>query len=123
MSIRDARLSPQERAALASLEAAAVADDPQFAARLRGSPLFRVHAAVPRLMAWLVGQWRALMRNPWWGVPMAVAGFVLMLVGLSVSGWLSATGAVLAAVGMVLGAETVRQMWERRPASSATEQE
>jgi hypothetical protein len=118
MSTRDARLSPQERAALASLEAAAVADDPQFAARLRGSPLFRLQAAAPRLWAWLVGQWRALLRNPWWGVPLTVTGFILMVLGLPVSGWVSGTGAVMAAVGMGLGAETLDRSWERRRAET-----
>lgn len=117
MSIRDARLSPQERAALANLEAAAAADDPQFAARLRGSPLFRLQATIPRLFAWLVGQWRALLRNLWWGVPLAAAGFVLMVAGLSVSGWVSGTGAVMAALGLGLGAESLSRWGERRKAS------
>jgi hypothetical protein len=114
MSTRDARLSQQERAALANLEAAAVADDPQFAARLRGSALFRVKAGVPRLAAMLVGYWRALLRNGWWGAPIAVLGLGLMILGMSNSIWLSIAGAGLAAFGLRLVAQAADDVWRRK---------
>jgi hypothetical protein len=114
MSTGDARLSPQERAALASLEAAAAADDPEFAARLRGSSIFRFKTVAPRLAALGVGQWRALMRHGIWGVPLTVIGFVFMVLGLSVGAWLAVGGALLAAVGLRLLAQFITAFLERR---------
>jgi hypothetical protein len=114
MSTGDARLSPQERAALAGLEAAAAADDPEFAARLRGSPMFRFKAAAPRLAALAVGQWRALMRHGIWGVPLTVIGFVFMVLGLSVGAWLAIGGALMATVGLRLVAQWVSALVDRR---------
>jgi hypothetical protein len=114
MSTGDARLSPQERAALAGLEAAAAADDPEFAARLRGTSLFRFKAAAPRLAALLVGQWRALMRHGIWGIPLALIGFVFMVLGLSVGAWLAVGGALVATVGLRLLAQLASGFVERR---------
>lgn len=120
MSTRDARLSPKERAALANLEAAAAADDPQFAARLRGSPLFRIKTAAPRFVALMVGQWRALLRHGWWGLPITAAGLVLMVLGLVEGLWMAAGGAVLATVGLRLAVHAVEQRWRRRRSESSS---
>ena len=114
MSTRDARLSPQERAALANLEAAAVADDPQFAARLRGSPMFRVRASAPRLLAFTVGQWRAALHHAWWGCPLTVVGFVLMVLGLSVGMALGLVGALVATAGLRLNAQMLYDALQAR---------
>jgi hypothetical protein len=114
VSTRDARLSAQERAALANLEAAAAADDPEFAARLRGSPMFRFKAAIPRLAALAVGQWRALMRHGLWGIPLTVVGFLFMVLGLSAGAWLSIGGALVAALGLRLIAHWATAITARR---------
>ncbi len=88
MSTRDdASLTARERAALASLEAQAHAEDPTLARRLRGSSPFGLVTKVPRIPAWL---WQS-----WWGAPVAVLG--LLLVGLSPS-----TGFVVGLVGALM---------------------
>jgi Protein of unknown function (DUF3040) len=119
VSTQDARLSPQERAALANLEAAAAAADPQFAARLRGSPLFRIKAAVPRLVALTVGQWRALLRHSWWGAPLTIFGFVLMILGLSTGLTIGVVGAMVSTCGLRLVVQAASESWARRRALEA----
>ena len=99
----DASLSAQERAALAHLEAAAAADDPQLAAWLRGPGRLHLLASLPKLPAW--------MRNRWWGGPIALLGLVLVVLSMS-TGWiLGIFGAGLATVGLWLLVEAVRLRW------------
>ncbi|MGH9056195.1 MAG: DUF3040 domain-containing protein [Acidimicrobiales bacterium] len=110
MSTRDdASLTAQERAALARLEATAVADDPQLAARLKG-PMFRLRLAAhhPELPAWLHSPW---LRHRWWGALAAVAGLVMMLWGLSTTWVLGVVGALAAAFGLWLIAGAVDRRW------------
>ncbi len=103
MSTRDdASLTARERAALASLEAVAAAEDPQLARRLRGTNRFRLVTTVPRVPAWV---WHS-----WWGAPLAIVGLVLTVVGLSTSLVVGLIGAVMATAGlrMLVGAVTRR---------------
>ena len=96
MSTRDdPSLTARERAALASLEAQAAAEDPTLARRLRGSSPFGLVTKVPRIPAWL---WQS-----WWGAPVAVLG--LVLVGLSPS-----TGLVVGLVGALMLAAGLRML-------------
>jgi Protein of unknown function (DUF3040) len=98
MSTRDESLNARERAALASLEAQAVADDPVLARRLRGSSRFRLLTNVPTIPAWL---WQS-----WWGAPVAVLGLVLVVLSLSTGFVVGLIGALMATAGlrMLLGA-------------------
>lgn len=91
----DARLSEQERAALAGLEAKAEHDDPRLAVRLRGHHArFRPQFHVPPvLVAWL-GRLNPLVIGPVLGVlglAGAVAG-VAIGIPLGVAGLLVAVG-------------------------------
>jgi hypothetical protein len=114
MSTPDASLSPQERAALADLEAAAAADDPQLAARLRGGGRLRAWTLPRRVAAYLVGRWKAALTLGWWGAPIAVVGLTLMILSLSVSLYLGLVGAALAFLGLSLVAHAAHQLWVRR---------
>lgn len=107
MSTPDARLNAAERAALADLEAAAVAADPGLAARLRGGIGWRAGPALRSAHRRLARAWGVLLHAGWWGVPLAVAGFLLMVLGLGTTLALSATGAVMAAVGLRIVADMV----------------
>ena len=101
----DARLSAAERAALAHLEAAASAEDPQFAARLRGSAAARVRAVAPRLLPALLAIWAWLLALGWWSLALVVGGLGLMVIGLGSGFGLSLVGVVLCTVGLLLLAE------------------
>lgn len=82
---------------LAALEARAVAEDPQLAARLRGSGRWRlqaVHLELPRLPAPL--------RSRWWGVPLALTGLLLAMLAVATSAAVAGAGAVMAAAGLYL---------------------
>ncbi len=105
MSTPDARLNAAERAALADLEAAAIAADPALAARLRGGPGWRARPALRSLRRRLARTWAAVLGSRWWGVPLAAGGMLLMAVGLGTTLALSAVGAVVAAVGIRVLAE------------------
>src|ERR1700760_3911297 len=95
MSTRDdASLTAKERAALASLEAMAAAEDPQLASRLRGSRGLGLFTRLPAIPAWL--------RSTWWGVPALVVGLALMILSLSVGVALGVVGAILAAAGLIM---------------------
>jgi hypothetical protein len=99
----DASLTAQERAALAHLEAAAAADDPQLAAWLRGPGGLRLLKLLPKVPAWI--------RNRWWGGPIVVLGLALIVLSMS-AGWLvGLVGAVMATVGLWLLAEAIRLRW------------
>lgn len=102
MSTPDAKLSAAERAALADLEAAAVAADPGLAALLRGGARRRlrsdwraVRGGYIKTRAWIV-------RARWWGVPLTVAGLILMVLGLASALALSFAGALLTALGLAI---------------------
>ena|SRR6516225_9189520 len=111
MSTRDdASLTAKERAALASLEATAAAEDPQLASRLRGSRGLRLFTRLPSVPAWL--------RSTWWGVPALVVGLALMILSLSVSVALGIAGAVLAAAGLWLVVGMVKRRWLTRSKST-----
>ena len=101
----DARLSAAERAALAGLEAAALADDPVFASRLRGSPASQARRAVSH--ARLVGRrgWVRLLCVRWWGLAVLAGGLAAVIGGLAVSSLVSLAGATVAGVGLRILAE------------------
>ena len=104
MSTRDdASLTAKERAALASLEAVAAAEDPQLASRLRGSRRLHVFARMPAIPTWL--------RSTWWGVPALVVGLVLVVLSLSVSVVLGIVGLVLAGAGLGMVVRIVDRRW------------
>jgi hypothetical protein len=107
----DARLTAQERVALAGLESAAVADDPQLAARLKGSNAIWIRSVLLRPSVFLVGKWRWLLHHGWWGVPIVVAGLVIVVVSMSTGFAWGVAGALTAAVGLRLVAEAVEDHW------------
>jgi hypothetical protein len=114
MSTRDdARLTAQERAAFAGLEAAAAADDPQLAKRLRGSNGIWVRSVLSRGTRWAAVAWQRLLHLGWWGIPVAVLGLVLVVVSMSVGFALGVAGALIATFGLYLVARAIR---ERRTA-------
>lgn len=93
MSTRDdSRLTAEERAVLANLEATATAADPQLAARLRGPSRWKLVASVPVLPGWI--------RSLWLAVPAILAGLVLAAVSLSTSLAVGVTGAGIVAAGL-----------------------
>jgi hypothetical protein len=103
MSTRDdASLTARERAALASLEAMAAAEDPQLARRLRGSSRLGWLPALPPMPAWC--------RRSWWGGPVALLGLVVMVLSVSAGLWLGIAGAALTTAGlrMLIGAIELR---------------
>jgi hypothetical protein len=98
MSTRDESLNARERAALANLEAQAVADDPLLARRLRGSGRHRLVTSMPTIPAWL---WQS-----WWGAPVAVLGLVVVVLSLSTGFVVGLIGALMTTAGlrMLVGA-------------------
>ena len=104
MSTRDdARLTAEERAALSNLEATAMADDPQLAARLRGPRRWHPLDAAARLQA--ITRWAripAWAYEPWFCLPAVVVGLALAVLSLAVGWWLGVLGAVVAAWGITL---------------------
>ncbi len=99
-------LTAQERAALASLESRASADDPRLADHLRGLRSRERLRAVPKPdVAWLsasvAGAWRS-MRPMVWGPVCTVVGLAIVVLGLAVSLGLSVVGLVVAGVGIGL---------------------
>jgi Protein of unknown function (DUF3040) len=111
MSTRDeASLTDRERAALASLESVAAAEDPQLAKRLGGASRLRLIAHVPRIPAWL--------HSRWWAVPLLVLGLVLVVVGISTTVVLSVIGAILAAGGLWIAAMVAERRLVNRRSST-----
>lgn len=110
MSAPDARLSAAERAALADIEAAAAAEDPYLAARLKGGVPVRALSVIASGLPTLRKTWAALVGAGWWGVAMAVAGLALMLVGVAVSLGLAVLGALVCLVGL----RAIAEMLDRR---------
>jgi hypothetical protein len=116
MSTRDdARLTAQERAAFAGLEAAAAADDPQLAKRLRGSNGIWVRSVLTRCARLASEWWQRLLHLGWWGIPLAVVGLLLVVVSMSVGLALGVVGALMSTLGLYLVARTVR---DRRTATA-----
>jgi Protein of unknown function (DUF3040) len=108
MSTRDdARLTAQERAAFAGLEAAASADDPQLAKRLRGSNGVWVKSLLTRSARFLTAGGHWVLRLGWWGIPIAVVGLLLVVVGMSAGLVVGVAGALVAALGLYLTARAV----------------
>jgi hypothetical protein len=119
MSTRDeARLTAQERAAFAGLEAAAAADDPQLAKRLRGSNGIWVRSVLTRGSRWAAMAWQRLVHLGWWGIPVALVGLLLVVVSMSVGLPLGLAGALIATLGLYLVARAVR---DRRAAPEASD--
>lgn len=119
MSAPDARLSAAERAALADLEAAAVAADPHLAARLKGTPGSRLRALLVIVQPAVLRLWSMILGLRWWGVLVAAGGLGLVLIGLSNSLAVSVCGAVIALVGLRVLAEMVERR-VGRPGSRAS---
>jgi hypothetical protein len=107
----DARLTAQERVALAGLESAAAADDPQLAARLKGSNAIWIRSVLLRPSVFLVGKWRWLLHHGWWGVPIVVAGSAVVVVSMSGGFVWGLAGVLTAAVGLRLMAQAVKDRW------------
>jgi Protein of unknown function (DUF3040) len=115
MSTRDdARLTAQERAAFAGLEAAAAADDPQLAKRLRGSNRVWIRSVVTRItrMAAAGSQW--LRHLGWWGIPIEVLGLLLVVVSMGAGLVVGIVGALISAFGLCLVALAIQD--RRAPA-------
>lgn len=110
----DARLSAAERAALADLEAAALADDPVFASRLRGSPASEARRALSAAQLVLRRGWVRVLCLRWTGLVMLIAGLAAVIGGLAVSVAVSLVGVVLAGVGLRVLAEIVVDRGVRR---------
>jgi hypothetical protein len=105
MSTRDdASLTARERAALASLEAIAAAEDPQLARRLRGASRLRWLTGRPEIPTWC--------RNSWWGGPLALVGLTLMLLSLSTELVVGIAGAVVTTTGLRMLAGAIEQRWK-----------
>jgi hypothetical protein len=105
MSTPDVRLSAAERAALADLEAAAVAADPGLAALLRGRRGRHVTPALRSVRLRMVKISALVMRMGWLAVPLSVVGVLLMVLGLGSGLGLSLLGALLTALGLRVLAE------------------
>jgi hypothetical protein len=109
MSTRDdARLTAQERAAFAGLEAAAAADDPQLAKRLRGSNGIWIRSVLTRISRIAAAGSHRLLNLGWWGIPIALVGLVLVVVSMSAGLLLGVVGAVISTVGLYLVARAIR---------------
>jgi Protein of unknown function (DUF3040) len=109
MSTRDdARLTAQERAAFAGLEAAAAADDPQLAKRLRGSNRIWIRSVLTRTTRIAAAGSHRLLNLGWWGIPITLVGLLLVVVSMSAGLLLGVVGAVISAFGLYLVAHGVR---------------
>jgi hypothetical protein len=119
MSGRDSRLSAEERAALANLEAAATADDPNLASRLRGSRPARLGAVGSKARESLTGLLSRLTHLGWWGAPVAAVGLALLVISIAVSLWLGLLGAAAAVAGLTSLANAVVARVRNRSSGSA----
>jgi Protein of unknown function (DUF3040) len=109
MSTRDdARLTAQERAAFAGLEAAAAADDPQLAKRLRGSNGIWIRSVLSRTTRIAAAGSQRLLHLGWWGIPIALVGLLLVVVSMSAGLVLGVVGALISASGLYLVARAIR---------------
>lgn len=115
MSAPDARLSAAERAALADLEAAAAAADPQLASRLKSGerrPLARL--SLPRMAPGLLQAWAAFLRIGWWALPLTLIGLALVVVGMGAGLAVSIIGALATTAGLRALAEVLRRRMDSR---------
>jgi Protein of unknown function (DUF3040) len=113
MSTRDdARLTAQERAAFAGLEAAAAADDPQLAKRLRGSNGIWIRSVLSRVARIAAAGSQRLLNLGWWGIPIALVGLLLMVVSMSAGLFIGVVGALISTFGLYLVARAVRDRRE-----------
>lgn len=115
MSTPDSELSAAERAALAGLEAAATADDPHLAARLRGSTATRVRSVAPRVVPAVAVACVRVLGIRWWGLAVVVAGVALMVLGLGAGLAISVAGVAVTIVGLRVVAEAVSARFAARP--------
>jgi hypothetical protein len=119
MSTRDdARLTAQERAAFAGLEAAAAADDPQLAKRLRGSNGIWIKSVLTRCTRWAAVGWQRLAHLGWWGIPIALVGLLLVVVSMSAGLTTGVVGALISTLGLYLIARAIR---DRRSATGESD--
>jgi hypothetical protein len=107
----DARLTAQERVALAGLESAAAADDPQLAARLKGSNAIWIRSVLLRPSVFLVGKWRWLLNHGWCGLPIVAAGLLIVVISMSAGFAWGVAGALTATVGLRLVAQAIDDRW------------
>lgn len=107
MSTPETGLNAAERAALADLESAAVAADPDLASRLTGRPP-RKRPDVRALWPVAMAGWKWLLERRWIAVVLTLGGFVLMYLGLAATVAVSGLGALLTTVGLLMTAETLR---------------
>ncbi len=117
----DARLSAAERAALADLEAAALADDPTFASRLKHDRATDARRAVHAVNRIASRAWVRVLCLRWWGLVMMVAGLAAVVAGLSISILVSIAGTLVAGVGLRILAEVVIDRNVRRRGSPIKE--
>jgi hypothetical protein len=112
MNARDSRLSAEERAALAHLEAAATADDPHLATRLRGSGSARLSLLGSRVHRGLSAAAARVLGLGLWGLVVAAVGLAMIVLAVSTSLWLGVAGALVTVAGLI----AVGQAIERRMA-------
>ena len=99
-------LSAEERAALAHLEARAIADDPRLADHLNGlRSARRLGAAMALDLGWCttaVARAWARMQPLVWGPILTVAGLSLIVLGVATSLMVSLIGIAIAGIGLGL---------------------
>jgi len=118
MSTRDdARLTAQERAAFAGLEAAAAADDPQLAKRLRGSNGVWIRSVLSRASRIAAAGSQRCLHLGWWGIPIALVGLLLVVVSMSAGLVVGVVGALISTFGLYLVARVIRD--RRTPAADS----
>ncbi len=112
MSTRDdARLTARERAALASLESTAAAEDPELAARLTGTGGFRRLLVIGLRLTARLRTLPPWMRSRWWGVPAVIVGLVLAVLSMSIGLPAGVVGVAVATWGLWLTVTTVEDTW------------
>ncbi len=113
----DARLSAAERAALADLEAAALADDPVFASRLKHDRATDARRALTSATRLVSRAWVRILCLGWWGLALVAVGLGAVVAGLSFSMFVSIGGMLVAGVGLRILAEVVVERTLRRRGS------
>ena len=121
MNARDSRLSAEERAALAHLEATATAADPHLASRLRGSGPARFGAVGAKARHNLAMLASKVTHLGWWGVLVAAVGLSLTVLAVSTSVWLGVGGVLVAVAGLISVAHAVEHRLTLRSAAARRE--
>jgi Protein of unknown function (DUF3040) len=119
MSTKDSRLTAEERAALAHLEAAATADDPHLATRLRGSGSARLNALGSKAHRDLSALANRAFHLGWWGIGVAVVGLAMMVLAVSSGLWLGILGIIVAVIGLMSVAHAIERRLARGRAKRA----